>query len=278
MDDLGRTAEVTAQAVGWWHVSLRAIAGLNVALWLLAALAVTREHALTHAEIDVACYLQLLLCAVYVAGCAFRSVLPVIDIPRIVLVDSRLSSVVVGRSVATVAELSFAAQWALVLHRTASLGSSPFVQAVSSALLPLILLAEGCSWYAVLTTEQRAHALENSLWGLSAALVVAGMLVIGPHPGAALYPAVIAGGAAYVAFIFVYDVPMYWSRWLIDQANGRKSLSIAAGIVDICRRWTVSYRWEDWRDEVPWMSLYFTFGVWSSIWLVYASLAIERSN
>ena len=259
-------------------MSLRAIAGLNVALWVPAAIAVIREHALTHAASDAACYLQLLLCALYVAGCAFRSILPVVDIPRIVLVDSRLSRVVVGRSVATVAELSFAAQWALVLHRTASLGSSPFVQAASLAALPLIMLAEGCSWYAVLTTEQRAHALENSLWGLSAALVVAGMLVIGPHPGAAPYSAVIAGGAAYVAFIFIYDVPMYWARWRIDQANGRKYLTLGAGIVDVCRRWTVSYRWEDWRDEVPWMSLYFTFGVWSSIWLVHAALAIERSH
>jgi hypothetical protein len=251
---------------------------LNVALWSLSAVAVAREHAFTHVAADAACYLQLLLSAVYVAGCAFRSVLPVIDIPRIVLIDSRLSSVLVGRSVATVAELAFAAQWALMLHRAALSARSPFVQAVSLALPPLIVLAEGCSWYAVLTTEQRAHALENSLWGLSAALVVAGMLVVGPQPGAARYSAVIAGGAAYVAFIFVYDVPMYWSRWLGDQASGRKCPSIAQGIVDVCRRWRVSYRWEDWRSEVPWMSLYFTFGVWSSIWLVYASLAGERSH
>ena len=218
--------------------------------------------------------MQLLLSAVYVAGCAFRSFLPVIDIPRLVLIDSRLSSVLVGRSVATVAELCFAAQWALVLHRTALLGRSPFVQAVSFAVVPLIVLAEGCSWYAVLTTKQRAHAVENSLWGLAAALAVAGMLVIGPHRLAALYLPMIAGGAAYVAFIFVYDVPMYWSRWLVDQANGRRYLSVADGMVDVCRRWTVSYRWEDWRSEVPWMSLYFSFGVWSSIWLVYASLAL----
>lgn len=252
---------------------MRAIAVLNLALWSLSAVAVTREHASTHIATDAARYLQLLLSAVYVAGCAFRSILPVIDIPRIVLIDSRLSSVLVGRSVATVAELCFAAQWALMLHRAASLAASPLVQAVSWALLPLIVLAEGCSWYAVLTTEQRAHALENSLWGLAAALVVAGMLVVGPRPVATPYSAVIAGGAAYVAFIFVYDVPMYWSRWLSDQASGRKYSSIAAGIVDVCRRWRVSYRWEDWRSEVPWMSLYFTFGVWSSIWLVYASLA-----
>lgn len=274
--DPGETGGVRSRAVAWWHTSLRSIAVLNVALWSLAALAVTREHARIPIESDAA-YIQLLLSAVYVAGCAFRSVLPVIDIPRLVLIDSRLSSVLVGRSVATVAELCFAAQWALVLHRTALLGGSPFVQAVSFAVVPLILLAEGFSWYAVLTTKQRAHAVENSLWGLAAALAVAGMLVIGPHRLAALYPPMIAGGAAYVAFIFFYDVPMYWSRWHVDQANGRKYLSVADGMVDVCRRWA-SHRWEDWRSEVLWMSLYFSFGVWSSIWLVYASLALGRSN
>lgn len=244
---------------------------LNVALWALSAVALTRRHALLQLRTDAGCYWQLLLSAVYVAGCAFRSALPVIDIPRLVLVDSRLSSVLVGRSVATVAELCFATQWALILHRAALLAASPLVQAVSLALVPLIVLAEGCSWYAVLTTDQRAHALENSLWGLAAALAVAGMIVIGPHRLPALYPAMIAGGAGYVAFIFVYDVPMYWARWLVDQAKGRKYLSIAQGMAEVCTRRTVSERWEDWRSEVAWMSLYFTFGVWSSIWLVYAS-------
>jgi hypothetical protein len=226
---------------------------------------------LIHGKTDAACYTQLLLSAVYVAGCVFRSVLPVVDIPRLVLIDSRLSSVLVGRSVATVAELCFAAQWALFLHATASLGGgSPFVQAVSLAVVPLIVLAEASSWYAVLTTDQRAHAVENSLWGLSAALAVVGMLLIGPHRLATLYPPLIICGAAYLAFIVIYDVPMYWSRWLVDRANGRKYLSLPDGMVDVRRRWTVSYRWEDWRNEVPWMSLYFSFGVWTSIWLVYA--------
>jgi hypothetical protein len=279
--DPGETGGVTSRAVVWWHTSLRAIAVLNVALWSLSAVAVAREHALSHVETEAACYMQLLLSAGYVAGCAFRSFLPVIDIPRLVLVDSRLSSVLVGRSVATVAELCFAAQWALMLHRAALLSGSPFGQAVSLAVLPLIVLAEGCSWYAVLTTRQRAHALENSLWGLSAALAVAGLLVIGPHQLVAVYFPMIAwciGGAAYVAFIFAYDVPMYWSRWLADQAQGRKYLSIADGMADVCRRWTVSYRWEDWKNEVLWMSLYFTFGVWSSIGLVYAALTLGQSN
>jgi hypothetical protein len=251
---------------------------LNVVLWSLSALAVGREHVFIRVEGEAACYPQLLLSMVYVAGCAFRSFLPVIDIPRIVLVDSRLSSVLVGRSVATVAELCFAAQWALMLHRAAVLSGTPVARATALALVPLIVLAEACSWYAVLTTEQRAHAVENSLWGLAAALVVAGVLMIGRPGLGALYPGVIAGGAAYAAFIFVYDVPMYWSRWRADQARGHRYSSIADGMVDVTRRRTVSCRWEDWSNEVPWMSLYFTFGVWSSIWLVHASLALGHRN
>jgi hypothetical protein len=165
--------------------------------------------------------------------------------------------------------LCFAAQWALVLHRAALSGASPLVDAMSVAVVLLIVLAEGFSWYAVLTTAQHAHAVENSFWGLAATLVIAGVLVIGPHQPEGLYPAVIAAGAAYVAFIFVYDVPMYWSRWLLDQARGHTYMGVADGMVDVGRRWMVSCRWEDWKNEIPWMSLYFTFGVWSSIGLVY---------
>jgi hypothetical protein len=251
---------------------------LNVVLWSLSALAVGREHVFIRVEGEAGCYPQLLLSAVYVAGCAFRSFLPVIDIPRIVLIDSRLSSVLVGRSVATVAELCFAAQWALMLHRIAVLSGTPVVRAMALAVVPIIVLAEAFSWYAVLTTEQRAHAVENSLWGLAAALVVAGVLMIGRPGLGALYASVIAAGAAYVAFIFFYDVPMYWSRWRADQARGHRYSGIADGMVDVTRRWTVSCRWQDWRNEIPWMSLYFTFGVWSSIWLVHASLALGHRN
>ena len=257
-----------SRALGWWYTSLRAIAVVNAALWSSAAVAVIRDRSLGP---DASCYKQLLLSGVYVAACAFRSFLPVFDIPRLVLVKSALSSVLLGRSVATVAELCFAAQWAFLLHRAAS-GASTFVQAVSFAIVPLIALAEGFSWYAVLTTRQLAHALENSLWGLAAAFTVASMLVMGPYRLATVYYPTVAGGAAYVAFIFLYDVPMYWSRWLADQANGRKYLRIADGLVDVSGRWTLSCRWADWKDEVLWMSLYFTFGVWCSIWLVYASL------
>jgi hypothetical protein len=40
----------------------------------------------------------------------------------------------------------------------------------------------------------------------------------------------------------------------------------------------VSYRWEDWKDEVLWMSLYFTIAVWISISLIYASAALDAAT
>jgi len=66
----------------------------------------------------------LLLCAIYVFGCAFRSVLPRADVQRICLFDTWLSSVLIGRSVATLAELCFALQWAIVLRELAKITHS----------------------------------------------------------------------------------------------------------------------------------------------------------
>ena len=267
----------TSRAVTRWHTMLRANALLSLVLWTLAALAVTHRRAVLDHETDVACRTQLLLSAIYVLACAFRSWLPVYDIPRIAIVNSRLSNVIVGRSVATVGELCFAAQWALILHSIALLSHSYFAQVASLAIVPFIVLAEICSWYAVLTTAQLGHVIENSIWGALAALLVVSMLVIGPHRIAALYPPLIACGvgiAAYVVFMFWSDVPMYWSRWLADQASGRQYLSLAQGLVDVCRRRVVSSRWEDWKGEMLWMSLYFTFGVWSSIFIVCACLGL----
>src|SRR5882757_7765820 len=90
--------------------------------------------------------LQLLLSAVYVFGCAFRSAFPVFDVPRICLHNSWLSSVIVGRSVATVAELCFVGQWALMLNEISRTARSALGMAVALAVVPLIAIAEACSW------------------------------------------------------------------------------------------------------------------------------------
>jgi hypothetical protein len=87
-----------------------------------------------------------------------------------------------------------------------------------------------------------------------------------------------AAGLAYVIYMFGVDVPMYWARWLADEAQGRAYLSVFQGVVDASQRWVVSHRWEDWKSEVVWMSLYFSVAVWLSIGLVHAAATLRHTG
>lgn len=262
----------------WW-AGLCAVSLLNISAWAASAARVRRRKASLHPEVWDFARWQLLLSAGYVLGCAYRSVLPVFDVQRQCLFDTWLSSVMVGRSVATFAELCFAAQWALLLRSAATQADNRLARNVSTALVPLILVAELCSWHAVLTTSNFGHVLEESIWGLCAAGVALSLLVVRPRCPAALRPLLLlcsAVGLGYVAFMFSVDVPMYWARWVADEAAGRHYFSVAQGIIDASTRWVVSHRWEDWKSEVTWMTLYFSLAVWLSIGVVHAPLAARR--
>ena len=263
---------MSAFVLSWWAF-LCGFAALNILAWSLSAVALGRRQSILPDDAYRARRLQLLLSAVYVFGCAYRSVFLVYDVPRICLFDTSLSGVIVGRTVATLAELSFVAQWALLLRETSRNTGSRLGQIVALSLVPLIAIAETCSWYSVLTTSNIGHVAEESIWGLSAALLVASVAVILPRSPAARRPLLIAwcfAGVVYVAFMFSVDVPMYWSRWLADEAAGRSYMSIAQGVLDMSQRRIVSHRWEDWKHEVAWMSLYFSVAVWISISLIHA--------
>jgi len=263
----------------WWFF-LCAVGGLNILAWSLSAAALARREATLSGEIYASRRLQLYLSAGYVFGCAFRSALPVYDVQRLCLFDSWLCSVIVGRSIATIAELCFAMQWALVLRRLSSATGSMIGRTTAMAVVAMIAVAESCSWYSVLTTSNLGHVAEESLWGLSAALIVASIVALWPRCDAALRPVLTVwcvAAAAYVAYMFLVDVPMYWSRWIADEAAGRHYLSVGQGVLDASSRWVVSHRWNDWRSEVAWMSLYFSVAVWFSIWLVHAPMVQGRA-
>jgi hypothetical protein len=255
----------------WWS-ALCAVSIINVCGWRLSAAVLARRKATAEPALYLFQRRQLLLSAVYVLGCAFRSILPRADVQRIGLFDSWVSSVLIGRSVATVAELCFMAQWALLLNHIAKDARARFWIALSWLLVPLIAVAEVCSWYAVLTTSYLGNAIEESIWALCAVLVLVAFLRLWSRCQAAYRPFLAVAlvlGVAYVTFMCTVDVPMYVFRWLTDEARGREYLSLSQGLWDVHSRWTVTFAWEEWRPEIPWMSLYFSVAVWCSIALVH---------
>jgi hypothetical protein len=261
-----------------WRSLLVAVSVVNVLAWTLAGVLLWwRRSDPAHVGVFTTRRTLLLLSAGYVLGCAYRSWWPVYDIPRLVVVDSWLSSIVLGRSVATVAELCFVTQCALLLRAAghAADGAGTFARAAAYALVPMALLAETCSWYSVLSTSNLGHVFEEALWGLGAALWTAGLLSLWPAcapQGRRLLALCAVVGTAYVAYMFAHDVPMYLARWLADEAAGRTYLDLAHGFEDVMERWTVSTHWGDWHSEVRWMTLYFSVAVWLSIALVHLPL------
>jgi hypothetical protein len=264
----------------WWAL-LCGVSALNLLAWLLAARHWFGQRHHLDARTRAVRRLQLLLSGGYVAGCAWRSVWPVFDVQRLCLVDHWTSSVAVGRSVATIAELCFALQWAVMLRSVADTTECPAARRVASAILPLIVLAEICSWYSVLSTSNIGHVVEEALWGTSALLCVWALSMLRQRVEAGLRPLLMlaaTSASVYVIYMFAVDVPMYWSRWIADEAAGRHYLSLSQGLTDVASRWVVSHRWQDWQGEVVWMTLYFSVAVWLSIALVHAPLPCRRTR
>ena len=259
--------------VVWWLL-LCALGVFNIVVWLRASVWLLRRYpkgsTARHARFP-----HLVLSAVYSLGCAFRSFYPRADVQRLVVVDSWLSSVAVGRSVATLAELCFAAQLALLLAELAGRQRSAFGTLALRSVLPLIVVAELWSWYAVLTTNYLGNAMEQSTWTAVGALVTASLAL---HVRAAkgrlraFLAGLIALGAGFVGFMCIVDVPMYFARWRVDEYRGRAYLSVLEGLRDATLHWVVSHRWQDWQQEIAWMSLYFSVAVWISIALMHAPL------
>jgi hypothetical protein len=219
----------------------------------------------------------LLLCAAYVLGCAFRAGLPRADVQRICLFDTWLSSVMVGRSVATVAELCFAAQWAIVLYSLGKVAHSDTAKNIAKLVVPLIALAEFCSWSAVITTDFLGNVMENTFWTVTFALIgVALARLVYRFNGLVqrALAATAAGMAGYVAFMATVDVPMYFGRWQADLAAGKIYLDLFAGLNDLATRWVVTHDIARWDGEITWMSLYFSIAVWAS--LLLAGFALVR--
>jgi len=120
----------------------------------------------------------------------------------------------------------------------------------------------------VLTTHYLHNAIENSLWAVAFFIVGIGLCRLLPEFDGevrVILAITLIGIAGYLAFLVAIDVPMYLSRWRADIADGSKRLGPLEGLRDVSTRWVVTHDLAEWKDEIAWMSLYFSLAVWASL-------------
>ena len=111
-------------------------------------------------------------------------------------------------------------------------------------IVPLIVVAECCSWYAVISTDFLGNVLENSLWTVTFVLIAIALFrLLFSFRGLAQFAvaATAAGVACYVIFMSTVDVPMYVARWQAELADGAPLLGLLPGLYDLATRWIVTH-------------------------------------
>ena len=136
----------------WW-LGLCTVSVLNIGLLATLWMKHLKKSHIPNREAYAVQRRQLSLSTPFVLGCASRSFLPRADVQRITLVGSWLSSVLVGRTVATIAELCFVAQRANLLETFAHPAKENRTMMFSKLLFLAITVAEVFSWRGVLTTD-----------------------------------------------------------------------------------------------------------------------------
>lgn len=264
--------ETSPSVMLWWKL-LHGVAFFNIILLIFSYRWLQSKKKDWIAEIIKYRNVQFVLCSIYTLGCGFRSILPRSDIERMVLYDHWISSITIGRSVATIAELVFVAQWALLLHEISRFTKDKKIGMLSKVIVPLIFIAELFSWYACTTSNFIGTVIEESLWAFTALAFLAGMAMSLKYYDKKAKQ--FLKGGIFVSFIYILymifvDIANYVSYWMADQAAGKVYKSIGEGLHEISTLWIHTRTYEDWQYAMVWMSLYFSVAVWFSMILVHA--------
>lgn len=287
-----------------WSVCLSSVATANLAMCLRAAMSrklstdgVTRSYQVLMRNLGVP----------YVLVNALRSYFPAQYGERFVLWDSPFSSILLHRSVATIAEVCWVLQIATgvtfiqgqLWHARNGMkqwqGWSWYNYTSWSCKMMVIIIciAECCSFCGTLTKSNFWFALEEAFW-------CAAFAVTGPTYFHLLHstwswptPEVADGKAAakydkstfsawmfalvfsffsatYCYYMAVIDVPFYWEAYKQQMASGFVPLSVIEGFWDALTGWQVTTKEADWSFAAAWSSVYFAAGSWASIAMMCA--------
>lgn len=229
---------------------------------------------------------MFILVSIFVIVCGIRSIWPRSDGQKLCLYKNKISTPIVGRSLATVAEMAFALLIVIVTTiilfdlKKMNIGNRTTIESILNynwILVILIAIAQICCWIGVITTNSIWNALEESIWTLfgTSKLIIYSyilyqLLQSKRNPKTThlinFIPFMMIFMLTYIWFMVTVDVPMYISRY--NNSDG-KYLSFFKGIKELSNCKVVSSSLKEWKQEIPWLSLYFSVAVWISISILF---------
>lgn len=80
-------------------------------------------------------------------------------------------------------------------------------------------------------------------------------------------------------FMAMVDVPMYFTRYYEDRESADVPfLYFSDGVVDIMSCHEIVKEFGEWKEEVPWMTGYFSGCVWLSLWFAGGNMPLVDSQ
>ena len=264
----------TADIYGWiWWGIMVMVSTFN--FMLLAHVLRKYPKAPPQIQPDGAYRIMKYCAIVFTTVCAYRAVLPRIDVTRVCWFDSFLNWTFFGRIAACFAEIGWATQMGLLLRRLAHCERVQFVDSypmhfekAGYSVIVLACIAECCSWTNLITESNLFAVFEQFLWMILFEITGIGFILLLHRYSTNTLPRSfwIFGIAMIVIGVEqgVESLGLYLTEYLHDERLHKEYYGFIEGLSRLAQCDTVSHSIDDWLFDALWMTGYFSVGVWSS--------------
>jgi hypothetical protein len=208
---------------------------------------------------------NFIACCLYTGACAIRSIFPRMDVERICLFDTVLSYPIVGRICATIGELAFIYQITLITKNIADYLDCNRIYNNMNIIKCMNIYAQLFCWFGVLYQINLMHVFEECIWMISVCYIGFCYLYFYNQVEYNIFKIIFYISQIYTFFMIFIDIPMYYHKSIKDAEVIDISLIDAIKNMSYC---DVSDSYNDWKQEIPWMTGYFINGPFISLKLL----------
>jgi len=220
---------------------------------------------------------------IFVIVCAYRSIWPRIDVERTCFWNTPLNWVVFGRAAATIAELCWISQisWCIIqLAEDLEIrkDSCYNINLISKIVVVLGCIAECCSWTCLSTTDHLFCMCEESLWTIMFFFSSISSWIILKEIRKTAVSTKFSKRVFWILLVFliafviaqILQVLLYATRFIKDTHDHVHYMHPGDGLKDMQKCKKTTHKISDWWQDALWMTPYFSFCVWQSLWLGWA--------